>query len=119
MTLSVPPRFVPTLTEVVAPQQHLPAEIDPAKSFALHPGADAFEAMVQRILQRLDLVLEMRLQNSLRQLILAHTQSLIPQLKVEIESVVRESVSQAVEQEAALPQSSMDARMSGKPFDPV
>ena len=119
MTLSVPPRFVPTLTEVVAPQAPLRAQIDPAKPFAPYLGTHTSEAIVQRILQRLELVLEARLQSSLGQLVMAHTQSLVPLLQSEIERLVRESVSQAFEQEAALPQTSIGTVTPGKPSDPV
>jgi hypothetical protein len=58
------------------------------------------ELMVQRVLQRIDLVLEQRLREVVEQLILEHTQALAPRLRQEIELVVRESVVQAFEQEA-------------------
>ncbi len=55
--------------------------------------------MVQRVLQRIDLVLERRLREAVGELILAHTQTLAPRLREEIELVVRQSVSQAFAQE--------------------
>ena len=91
-----PPRFVPTLTEVVLPgsQQDAPIHI---------PGPQSLEQfedqMVHRVMQRVALVLERRLREAVGQLILTHTQALGPRLREEIELVVRESVSQAVAQE--------------------
>jgi hypothetical protein len=59
--------------------------------------------MVQRVLQRVDLVLERRLREVVGQLILEHTQTLTPRLREEIEVVVRQSVSQAFDSEAVAP----------------
>jgi hypothetical protein len=118
-----PPRFVPTLTEVIRPipapttstaPSALPAAPvnasealvtkapSPAAS-SLAPSADVQEQMVQRVLQRVDLVLERRLREVVGQLILEHTQNLAPRLREEIEVVVRQSVSQAFDSEAAAP----------------
>ena len=116
----MPPRFVPTLTEVIRPMS-VPtaptappaapvntseasvtaAPLPPATSPA--PSADIQEQMVQRVLQRVDLVLERRLREVVGQLILEHTQNLAPRLREEIEVVVRQSVSQAFDSEAAAP----------------
>lgn len=100
---SQPPRFVPTLTEVVQPAPLAAAN-------ALEPHAPASmtqpaEMLVQRVMQRVDLVLERRLREAVGQLILEHTQTLAPRLREEIERVTRQSVSQAFEQEAGLPSS--------------
>lgn len=95
---NVPPRFVPTLTDVVQAGQ-------PGQPQA--PGASAFaapaqeEQMVQRVMQRVDMMLERRLREAVGQLILAQTQALGPRLREEIEGVVRESVRQAMAQELA------------------
>ena len=96
----VPPRFVPTLTEVVLPTPAA-APVGAMPAAAGVPSADLEEQLVQRVLQRVDLMLERRLRESVGQLILEHTQSLAPRLREEIEHVVRDSVSQAFEQEAA------------------
>lgn len=96
---TVPPRFVPTLTEVVLPTPATPEGVMPAAA-PVALSADLENQMVQRVLQRVDLMLERRLRESVGQLILAHTQSLTPRLREEIERVVRQSVSQAFEQEA-------------------
>lgn len=96
-----PPRFVPTLTDVVAPDSLLLREIatQEVNSAALSQLEDQ---MVHRVMQRVNLVLERRLREAVGQLILAHTQALGPRLRDEIEMVVRESVSQAVAQELPL-----------------
>lgn len=116
----VPLRFVPTLTEVVQPEDlspvstlssELPSEPVTAPAPAKTDLSNATdqplplsgaqeELMVQRVLQRIDVVLEQRLREVVDQLILEHTQALAPRLRQEIELVVRESVVQAFEQEA-------------------
>ena len=112
----IPPRFVPTLTEVVAPISIAVADL-PGNHVAL-PGSGQSEAqsatqsglkvgmdvqfeeqMIHRVMQRVDLVLERRLRQAVGQLVMTHTQSLGPRLREEIELLVRESVSQAIAQE--------------------
>ena len=94
----IPPRFVPTLTDVVVPGVPQPQGQfeEPAKPVSSNQLEDH---MVHRVMQRVDLVLERRLREAVGQLILAHTQALGPRLREEIELVVRESVIQAVAQE--------------------
>ena len=94
---SVPPRFVPTLTDVVHTLDHFgPKQL----VSGLEQNAVALEdQIVHRVMQRVDLVLERRLREAVAQVILSHTQALGPRLREEIELVVRESVSQAVAQE--------------------
>ena len=96
-----PPRFVPTLTEVVHPASvpGLPGARAPMS--AVHVNLDKSSQLLEdqvlhRVMQRVDLVLEVRLRDAVSQLILAHTQGLGPRLREEIELVVRESVSQAI-----------------------
>ena len=104
-----PPRFVPTLTEVIRPLPASPPTpenssgplVAPVK--ALAASADLQEQMVQRVLQRVDLVLERRLREVVGQLILEHTQGLKPRLREEIEAVVRQSVNQVFQSEGAPP----------------
>lgn len=98
---SAPSRFVPTLTEVVL---YLPSQT-PFAAEIVAPVALPAELMLQRVMQRVDLVLERRLREAVEQLILEHTQTLIPRLREEIELVVRQSVTQAFEQEASPSQS--------------
>ena len=105
-TTSVPPRFVPTLTDVVYPVDYInrsqPTNQSPPHTDLLHSPAQLEDQIVNRVMQRVDLVLDRRLREAVAQVILLHTQSLGPRLREEIELVVRESVSQAVAHE--LPQ---------------
>lgn len=86
-----PPRFIPTLTEVFHETPDLQAE-----PLAPHPPPLVEDQMVQRLMQRVDMVLERRLREAVAQLVGAHTQALVPRLREEIELVVRESVRNAV-----------------------
>lgn len=96
---STPPRFVPTLTDVVQPETS-PQALETQPNNSLGSSHESLEAqIVHRVMQRVDLVLERRLREAVGQVILMHTQSLGPRLREEIELVVREAVSQAVAQE--------------------
>lgn len=89
-----PPKFVPTLTEVV---QGRPAV---AQAGPMPQDAALMEdQIVHRVMQRLDITLERRLREAVATLVLEQTQSLAPLLREEIELAVRESVSEAVAQE--------------------
>ncbi len=94
---NVPPRFVPTLTDVVQPAANSPLETPHG---SVERGLDSLDdQIIHRVMQRVDLVLERRLREAVAQVILAQTQTLAPRLREEIDLVVRESVSQAVAQE--------------------
>jgi len=103
---TVPPRFVPTLTDVVYPVDHFnlnhPINQPLPQTDFLQSPVQLEDQIVHRVMQRVDLVLERRLREAVAQVILSQTQSLGPRLREEIELVVRESVSQAVAHE--LPQ---------------
>ena len=90
-----PPRFVPTLTEVV----HI-GDAPPAAPLA--QAATLQEQIIHRVMQRVDLSLERRLRESVATLVLEQTRSLGPMLREEIEAVVRQSVSEAVAEELAV-----------------
>jgi hypothetical protein len=92
--MNAPPRYVPTLTDVVRPGQ--PAAETPRPDAALASPALLEEQLVQRVMQRVDMVLERRLREAVGQLILTQTQALGPRLREEIEGLVRESVKQAM-----------------------
>lgn len=86
MATRVPPRYVPTLTEVVKPATQT------------RPAADAGmvqEELVNRVLQRVELTLERRLREAIAATVLEHTRSIAPLLRDEIEAVVRETVANA------------------------
>lgn len=86
-----PPRYVPTLTEVVKG----PAAAAPAL------GGISEEQMVHRIMQRVDLTLDRRLREAVATVVLEHTRDIGSVLREEIELVVRQAVSQALEEELA------------------
>ena len=114
MSAPTPPRFVPTLTEVVHPAsvsglRNINA-LASASNAASNSSADLLghefgDQLLHRVMQRVDLVLERRLREAISQIVVQHTQALGPRLREEIELVVRESVSQAIAQE--LPPSTM------------
>ena len=95
---SHPPRFVPTLTEVVQPvPPPLSGGVIPANAQIAHVELE--NRLVRRVLQRVDLILEGRLREAVGQIIAEHTGQLTAELRTEIDAVVRESVSQAFSQE--------------------
>ena len=97
---ALPPRFVPTLTEIVQPPLESSAGPDGPESSAV--DLQRFqEQMVHRVMQRVDLTLERLLRETVGRLVLEHTQALAPSLRDEIEIVVRQSVNLAFEQELA------------------
>ena len=114
--LPVPLRLVPTLTDVVEPQTLATAFVLPAPQLleAPTPAADYSGAvaeamafsfdpealMLRRVLQRIDRVLEPRLQAVVDQVILEHMQALVPRLRQEIDAVVHQAIAQALEKEA-------------------
>jgi ribosome-binding ATPase YchF (GTP1/OBG family) len=86
MASRTPPRYVPTLTEVIKPA----AQARPAEDAALLE-----EELVNRVLQRVDLTLERRLREAIAATVLEQTRSIAPLLRDEIEAVVRETVANA------------------------
>lgn len=87
-----PPRYVPTLTEVVQP----PVAPEDGAQDSL---AQLQEQVIHRVMQRVDLSLERRLREAIATLVMEQTRNLGPLLREEIELVVRQSVSDAVAQE--------------------
>lgn len=97
MTNRPPPRYVPTLTEVVK----TPAGPAPAGAAGLSQ-----DQLIARVMQRVDLTLERRLREAIAATLLEQTRSIAPLLRDEIESVVRETVAQAFAEELATGQRS-------------
>jgi hypothetical protein len=83
-----PPRFVPTLTEVVGPAAR-----------AKGGQVVAAEPLVHRVMQRIDLTLDRRLREAIATVVLEQTRTLGPMLRDEIESVVRQAVTEALAEE--------------------
>jgi hypothetical protein len=90
MATRTPPRFVPTLTEVVQGR----TEAAPESPFLE-------DQLVQRVLQRVDVTLERRLREAIATVVLEQTRALGPALREQIESVVRQAVTQALAEEIA------------------
>jgi hypothetical protein len=81
-----PPRFVPTLTEVVK------ASVDARRVGETELSQDQ---LIMRVMQRVDIALERKLREAIAETVLEQTRTIAPLLREEIESVVRETVSQA------------------------
>lgn len=91
MAVRQPPRYVPTLTEVV--------KTAPATA-AGSPGTSLTqEQLIHRVMQRVDVTLERRLREAIAATVLEQTRAIGPQLRQEIEAVVRQTVSQAFSEE--------------------
>ena len=86
MAARQPPRFVPTLTEVVVPS------VAGAAGSARAGAMLAEEQLVHRIMQRIDLTLERRLREAVATVVIEQTRLLAPLLREEIEEVVRQTV---------------------------
>jgi hypothetical protein len=93
MATRSPPRFVPTLTEVVQGRTSPPA-------------SDVFleDQIVQRILQRIELTLERRVREAVATVVLEHTRSIVPALREQLETVMQQAVTQALAEEIAAQQ---------------
>lgn len=121
-----PPRFVPTLTDVVRlPDDGRPmaasalatpalAQAQPQPSPVVQPTPpmrdgrhleelprDFEEYLVHRVMQRVDVALDQRLREAIAQVVQEQTRFLVPRLREEVESVVRHAVYEAVAQELA------------------
>ncbi len=92
------------------PEPVPPSEVAPALAPAwVAPAAQrddqawlrAEELLVQRLLERVDQVLDQRLRETIAQVVQAQTRSLTLRLQEELESVVRQTVQEAVAQERA------------------
>jgi len=88
MAPRTPPRFVPTLTEVVP-------------GTAAAPAAPALnqEQLVHRVMQRVDLTLDRRLREAIASVVLEHSRSMAPALREQVEAVVARTVSEALAEE--------------------
>ena len=98
-TTTTPPRYLPTLTDVVVRTSSAPPTSNDSR-VANEPAAFNEAQLTRRIMQRVDVVLERRLREALSKVILEHTQTLAPLLRQEIEATVKDAVAQALAQEA-------------------
>jgi len=104
----MPPKFVPTLTEVVSPQHGEATTTRPTSRVDALGAAgaaalprDIEEDVVHRIMQRVDMVLDQRLREAIVLVIQEQTRSIVPRLREEVETVVRHSVCEAMAEELA------------------
>lgn len=97
MASRTPPRFVPTLTEVV--QTSGPAPLAPAAGPSAAAAAPSQEQIVRRVMQRVDLALERRLRETIASVVLEQTSAFVPVLRDRVEAMVREIVAEAVDEE--------------------
>jgi hypothetical protein len=96
-----PPRYVPTLTEVVnlPPSSTLtPATESPQDS------SDAEQDLADRIIQRLMPVMQIKLREIVASVIHEEIRAMEPRLMQEVESMARQTVSQALAQDVELNQ---------------
>lgn len=127
-TQALPPELVanlPELTEVAVEQlpedEDMPAELEEAEGMepvaeearpegapqpvaTVHPSPlpEGYEEIViHRVMQRVDVMLEQRLKEAIATVIQEQTRSIVPRLREEVESVVRQSVYEAVADELA------------------
>jgi len=85
----LPPRHVPTLTDVVRRSQPQPGA-GPAD------GAGAQARIVARVMERIDADFDRRLREAIATLVAEQAQSLRPRLHAELADRVREAVAQAL-----------------------
>ena len=83
-TVKSPPRFLPTLTEVIPP---------PAAVNSSLPAIDA-DLLVDNLMQTMLPRLQAQLQESLEQMVQDHVQLLVPRLQQEVEAALRQAIAQ-------------------------
>lgn len=72
-----------------------------ARSLTVQQASDFQEMLAHRVLQRVDIALEQQLHKAIGAVVKAHSASLLPKLRDEIESVVSRAVNDAVSVELA------------------
>lgn len=87
-----PPRFVPTLTEVVGPAPRV------ARAEVTAPAALEAE-LTRRVLRRVDTLLERRVREAAAAVLAQQTSRLTLLLRTEIEKAVQQAVAQALAEE--------------------
>lgn len=97
----LPPRFVPTLTEVVQlpadlpmPQAEVPASIVASDSLQAH--------LVQRVMLRVDVLLSQHVNDAVAEVVSRHLQQMEPLLHQAIENTVYDAVREAIAQELSV-----------------
>ena len=96
MQSRLPPRFVPTLTEVVDGPDAQASLAPPQPAAVQAPHSGLADAIVHRVMQRVDVSLDRRLREAVAAVVIEQTQHLGPRLRIEIEAVVRDCVAEAL-----------------------
>ena len=101
-----PVEEVPVLASLAAIEPAAAAQDVPVLTQASpSPLPDGYEEyVVHRVMQRVDVLLEQRLTEAIATVIHEQTRSIVPRLREEVESVVRQSVYEAVADELAASQ---------------
>jgi Arc/MetJ family transcription regulator len=73
------------------------------------------EHLVHRVMQRVDVELDLRLREAIATVVQEQTRSMVPRLREEVESVVRHAVYEAVAQELEAPRCSPQRRTWSAP----
>ncbi len=92
-----PPRFVPTLTEVIEAIESPPADDAPPAEGARVPLSE--DQLVQRVMRRVSQGLEQRLREAVAQVVLEQTRAIAPLVAAEVETAVRALVAEALDAE--------------------
>lgn len=98
------PTVVDPVAEAAEPVHAVEPEPEPEPVAAAQPASlpDGYEEyVVHRVMQRVDVILEQRLREAIALVIQEQTRSIVPRLREEVESVVRQSVYEAVADELA------------------
>ena len=85
-------RSLPTLTEVVT----MPVQSSPVSALDPQPPTPDSEAIIERVMQRLDLSLQTHVREVVESLVLEHIREVEPRLKQKVGVAVRQAVAKAV-----------------------
>lgn len=102
-----PPRFLPTLTEVVAPEAFTPAEqtqwttAPQVEQLAFPLRADDTASITQTVIAKITPLLEQQLRNSAQQLLEVQVNVVLPALHRHIEAAVRQAIQETLVERSA------------------
>ncbi len=99
-TIPQVPRFIPTLTEVVATPLEAPARAPAVADPSLPQVAAEYEdELTRRVMERVDAILPDRVTDALAAAVIEQTRSLLPRVREEVLAAVRSAVADAVARE--------------------
>jgi len=91
-----PPRFLPTLTEVVDPAVFAAEGQGGAGSETLQPALVSEDAVVAKVLAQLLPTLEQRIHSALQDSLHSHLNAILPQVMADVREAVRAAVASSV-----------------------